>query len=81
VLLTLEQAGFEPPKGVGKGFSDVVGVTGASAASDTRGAEPLWKSAVGGFGFQSRPLRLFISWRRKAFRLYQVRIRQMDCRN
>jgi len=65
VLLTLEQAGFEPPKGVGKGSSHVVGVTGASAASDTRGAEPLWKSAVGGFGFQSRPLRFFMTLRGK----------------
>ena len=27
VLLTLGWAGFEPPKGVGKGFSHVVGVT------------------------------------------------------
>jgi hypothetical protein len=46
----LALAGFEPPKGVGKGFSHVVGVVGASAASDTRGAEPLWKSAFADLG-------------------------------
>jgi hypothetical protein len=43
--------GFEPEKGLGKEFSQVVGVTGVSSANDARGAEPLWKFAKGGFGF------------------------------
>ena len=43
-------AGFEPPKGVGKEFSHVVGVTRASRASKARGAEPLWKSAFADLG-------------------------------
>jgi hypothetical protein len=43
-------AGFEPPKGVGKGFSHVVGVTRASRASEARGAEPLWKFASANLG-------------------------------
>ncbi len=35
---------------MGKEFSHVVGVTGASLACDARGAEPLWKSALADLG-------------------------------
>ena len=45
-------SGFEPERGLGKEFPQVVGVTGANIVSDARGAEPLWKFAPGKFGFQ-----------------------------
>jgi len=36
---------------MGEKFPHVAGVTGANIVSDARGAEPLWKFALGKFGF------------------------------
>ena len=45
-------AGFEPQRGLGKGFPRVVGVTGVPIYRDAaRGAGPLWKFAGGEFRF------------------------------
>jgi len=60
VLLTLGWAGFEPPKGVGKGFSHVVGVT---AAGGPEGQSP-YGNSQSEFGFQSRPLRSSLRYER-----------------
>ena len=46
--------GIRTPKGVGKEFSHVVGVTGAKRRQ--RGRAPM-EIRLCGFGFQSRPLR------------------------
>jgi len=74
VLLTLGWAGFEPAKGVGKGFSHVVGVT---AAGGPEGQSP-YGNSQSEFGFQSSSLRLILErpctylivdglWKRPAF--------------
>ena len=48
-------SGFEPQRGLGKEFPQVVGVTGASIVSDARGAEPLWKFALANLGSRAKP--------------------------
>ena len=54
--------GIRAPKGCGKRiFPRCRGDTTLSEVEgEARGAEPLWKSANGGFGFQSRPLRFLM---------------------